>query len=59
MTRADHNSDPAYLLGYARLMLAQARRPGLPRVRATWLAAARNARLRAAAVSAKVQGELW
>lgn len=60
MTRADHNSDPSYLLGYARLMLAQARRARTKRVRATWQTAARNARCRAFALSGKPdQGELW
>jgi hypothetical protein len=59
MTRADLNNDRGYLLGYARLMLAQARRSTKPALKSLWLNAAHNARARAEAVSAPVQGEMF
>lgn len=60
MTRADLNNDRGYLLGYARLMMAQAHRTTGARLKSVWLTAAHNARVRAGSLTtAPSQGDLF
>lgn len=59
MTRADHNADPAYLKGYARLMHAMARKYRGTKGATVWERAATNARIRASEMATMGQGELF
>jgi hypothetical protein len=58
VTRPDHNNDPAYLKGYARLMLAMARKYRGTAGAIVWIKAARDARRRASEMAGMGQGEL-
>lgn len=61
MTRADHNADPAYLKGYARLMHAMAAKYRGTAGAIVWQRAAHAARKRASDLSGMQgrQGELF